>query len=60
MKKLNNPEYYPRYYATTDHPEIIEVENANFISILAKESLDFTTGRSQEHLKTILREPVGQ
>ena len=38
MKKLNIPEYYPRYYTATDHPEIIDVENANFISILAKGS----------------------
>ena len=38
MKKLNIPEYYPRYYRATDHPEIIEVENAQFISILAKGS----------------------
>ena len=52
MKKLNIPEYYPRYYKATDHPEIMDVENANFISIQA-------TG-SQENLKTILREPVGR
>lgn len=38
MKKLNIPEHYPRYYTATDHPEIIDVENANFISILAKGS----------------------
>jgi hypothetical protein len=38
MKNLNIPEYYPRYYTATDHPEIIDVENANFISILAKGS----------------------
>jgi hypothetical protein len=38
MKKFNIPEYYPRYYTATDHPEIIDVENANFISILAKGS----------------------
>jgi hypothetical protein len=38
MKKLNIPEYYPRYYTATDHPEIIDVENANFISLLAKGS----------------------
>src|SRR5258706_4939070 len=38
MKKLNLPEYYPRYYKATDHPEIIDVENANFISFLAKGS----------------------
>jgi hypothetical protein len=38
MKKLNIPEHYPRYYTTTDHPEIIDVENVNFISILAKGS----------------------
>ena len=38
MKKLNIPEYYPGYYTTTDHPGIIDVENANFISILAKGS----------------------
>jgi hypothetical protein len=38
MKKLNIPEYYPRYYTATDHPEIIDVENAQFISILAKGS----------------------
>jgi hypothetical protein len=38
MKKLNIPEYYPRYYTAADHPEIIDVENANFISILAKGS----------------------
>lgn len=38
MKKLNIPEYYPRYYTATGHPEIIDVENANFISILAKGS----------------------
>jgi hypothetical protein len=29
MKKLNIPEYYQRYYTATDHPEIIDVENAN-------------------------------
>jgi len=61
MKKLNIPEYYPHYYMATDHPEIIDVENANFISILAKGS--FTEEifyQRQEHLKTILREPVGQ
>ena len=38
MKKLNIPEYYPRYYTATDHPEIIEIENANFISLPAKGS----------------------
>ncbi len=38
MKKLNIPEHYPHYYKATDHPEIIDVENANFISILAKGS----------------------
>ncbi len=38
MKKLNIPEYYPHYYTATDHPEIIDVEDANFISILAKGS----------------------
>jgi hypothetical protein len=38
MKKLNIPEYYLRYYTATDHPEIIDVENVNFISILAKGS----------------------
>ena len=38
MKKLNIPEHYPGYYSATDHPEIIDVENANFISILAKGS----------------------
>jgi hypothetical protein len=38
MKKLNIPEYYPGYYTATDHPEMIDVENANFISILAKGS----------------------
>ena len=38
MKKLNIPEYYPHYYTATDHPEIIDVENAHFISILAKGS----------------------
>ena len=38
MKKLNIQEYYPRYYTATDHPEIIDVEDANFISILAKGS----------------------
>jgi hypothetical protein len=38
MKKLPIPEYYPRHYTATDHPEIIEVESANFISILAKGS----------------------
>jgi len=38
MKKLNIPEYYPRYYTATDLPEIIEVEDANFISIIAKGS----------------------
>src|ERR1700732_4590421 len=38
MEKLNITEYYPRYYTATDHPEIIDVENANFISILAKGS----------------------
>jgi len=38
MKKLSIPEYYPGYYRATDHPEIIDVENANFISILAKGS----------------------
>ena len=38
MEKLNIQEHYPRYYKATDHPEIIDVENANFISILAKGS----------------------
>ena len=38
MKKLTIPEYYHRYYTATDHPEIIDVGNANFISILAKGS----------------------
>jgi hypothetical protein len=38
MKKINIPEYYPLYYKATDHPEIVDVENANFISILAKGS----------------------
>jgi hypothetical protein len=38
MKKINIPEYYPRYYTASDHPEIIDAENANFISILAKGS----------------------
>ena len=38
MKKLSIPEYYPGYYTATDHPEIINVEKANFISILAKGS----------------------
>ena len=38
MKKLNIPEYYSRYYRATDDLEIIDVENANFISILAKGS----------------------
>ena len=35
---MNIPEYYQRYYTATDHPEIIDVEDANFISILAKGS----------------------
>jgi len=38
VKKLSIPKYYPRYYTAADHPEIIDVENANFISILAKGS----------------------
>src|SRR5258706_13593925 len=38
MEKLNIPEYYPHYDPATDHPEIIDVEDANFISILAKGS----------------------
>ena len=38
MKKHNIPDYYPRYYAATDYPEIIDVEDVNFISILAKGS----------------------
>jgi len=38
MKELNITEKYPNYYAATDHPEVIYVENANFISILAKGS----------------------
>ncbi|MDB5153295.1 MAG: hypothetical protein JWR54_2046 [Mucilaginibacter sp.] len=38
MKKLDIPEYYPHYYTATDHPERIDVENANFISILGKGS----------------------
>ena len=38
MKKLNIPEYYPHYYTATDHPEIINLEDANFISLLAKGS----------------------
>src|SRR6266478_473704 len=48
MKKLNIPEYYPRYYTATDHPEIIDVENANFISILAKGS--FTEQRFYQRI----------
>src|SRR5579859_4045624 len=42
MNELNIREYYPRYYTATDYPEIIDVENANFISLLAKGS--FTEG----------------
>src|SRR5260370_41286872 len=38
MKKLNIPKCYPSYYTATDHPEVIHIENANFISILAKGS----------------------
>src|SRR5258706_15216822 len=38
MKKINILEYYQRYYTATDHPEVIDVEDANFISILAKGS----------------------
>jgi hypothetical protein len=38
MKKLNIPKCYPSYYTATDHPEVIYIENANFISILAKGS----------------------
>lgn len=38
MKKLKIPEYYPSHYTATDYPEIIDVESANFISILAKGS----------------------
>src|ERR1700722_14340073 len=39
MKKLIIPEYYARYFTATDHPEIIDVENAQFISIVATGSL---------------------
>ena len=38
MKKLNIPEHYPGYYSATDHPEVIDVENAHFISIPGKGS----------------------
>jgi len=38
MEKLNILEKYPSYYTSADHPEVIYVENTNFISILAKGS----------------------
>jgi len=38
MKIVSIPEHYRRYYTATDRPEVIDVENANFISILAKGS----------------------
>ena len=38
MKKLNIQANYPAYYTAATHPELIDVENANFISILAKGS----------------------
>jgi hypothetical protein len=38
MKKLNIIKKYPGYYTAADHAEVIHVENANFISILAKGS----------------------
>lgn len=38
MKKINIQEYYAPYYTAADRPEIIDVENANFISIQGKGS----------------------
>lgn len=38
MKILSIPEQYRSYYTATDSPEVIDIENASFISIVAKGS----------------------
>lgn len=41
MKKLNIPEYYPRYYKATDHPEIMDVEKMLIYILGCMKMLDF-------------------